>query len=448
MCRNCIPIIDCYLTDKDGNIISPYAPNAIIYTEISKRNNHAKKQVKLPSGELIILDKVIVSIKGYVVLTIGVNKISPPIPFEAIKQLYIYAPQGTNLNFKVKDFNCWVIPFFIKDSYIFDKVKIVINIDTLADTKAKVDLLVPEINFSSFSLENMICINVNKIFDSARFQSEITVLYIRELLKADIYQYNTLSDGIKKSYTNKDELVEYGNRGILSPNEVSYYNLFVNGILQPKTNYIVEKGLLLLETDDSPHTNAPVLITFVTFKGKANEILNVESYQYNTISDGVKKEFSNDDELKIYGDKGILDPNEVSYLNLYINSVLQPKTNYIVKKGLLKLVTIDIPLKGAPIILEFLTIKDSNNQIIRASTYQYNTIADEKKIYSNQDELTMYGNKGILDPELTSYQNLFVNGVIQPSINYMVQKGSLTLNTEDIPLEGAPIILQFITSFL
>lgn len=60
----------------------------------------------------------------------------------------------------------------------------------------------------------------------------------------------------------------------------------------------------------------------------------------------------------------------------------------------------------------------------------------------------MYGNKGILNPELSSYQNLYVNGVLQPHVNYTVQTGMLTLQTEDTPLKGAPIVLQFVSLYL
>ena len=71
-------------------------------------------------------------------------------------------------------------------------------------------------------------------------------MFSKKLLHADVYQYNTLSDGIKKIYTSNDELKEYGSRGILNPDTVSYYNLFINGVLQPKINYEIQKDLLLL----------------------------------------------------------------------------------------------------------------------------------------------------------------------------------------------------------
>lgn len=195
--------------------------------------------------------------------------------------------------------------------------------------------------------------------------------------------------------------------------------------------------------------NTIVMVAEITgsFYEKNNKILNSEHYQYNTVSDGVKKEFTNDDELIIYGNQGIPDSNEVSFFNLFINGVLQPETNYIVETGLLTLTIVNIPEEGVPIILEYLIIKDESDQLLKAEIYQYNTLANGEKIYTNADELTMYGDKGILDPEQTSYQNLFVNAVIQPSINYIVKTGILMLEVEYVPIEGTPISIQFISLF-
>ena len=60
---------------------------------------------------------------------------------------------------------------------------------------------------------------------------------VKNLLHADTYQYNALSDGVKRIYTNNDELTQYGDKGILDPNDVSSFGLFINGVLQPKVNY-------------------------------------------------------------------------------------------------------------------------------------------------------------------------------------------------------------------
>lgn len=97
------------------------------------------------------------------------------------------------------------------------------------------------------------------------------------LLNADVYQYNTLSDGVKKIYTNDDELIQYGNRGILDPSEVSYFGLFVNGVLQPKANYEIQKGLLLLKTEDVPIKGSAIIISFITFKDKSSKSTKLNS---------------------------------------------------------------------------------------------------------------------------------------------------------------------------
>lgn len=88
----------------------------------------------------------------------------------------------------------------------------------------------------------------------------------KNILKADICQYNTLSDGVKKVYTNDDELIKYGSRGILDPDDVSYYELFINGVLQPRVNYEIQKGILILKTEDVPIKDSPIIISFITFE--------------------------------------------------------------------------------------------------------------------------------------------------------------------------------------
>jgi hypothetical protein len=89
------------------------------------------------------------------------------------------------------------------------------------------------------------------------------------------------------------------------------------------------------------------------------KIAKVDTYQYNAISDGVSFEYTDADELTAYGDRGILDPNQVSYVNLFINGVLQPPITYELKKGYLRLKTEDVPIEGVAIILQFITIYHS-----------------------------------------------------------------------------------------
>ncbi len=106
-------------------------------------------------------------------------------------------------------------------------------------------------------------------------------------------------------------------------------------MLQPETNYKIKEGLLTLNTKNIPIKNSPIIIPFVTFKNIDGSIIKGETYQYNTLSDGLKRVFTNKDEFCTYGNKGILDPEEVSFYNLFINGVMQPKINYTLKNGLL-----------------------------------------------------------------------------------------------------------------
>lgn len=71
-----------------------------------------------------------------------------------------------------------------------------------------------------------------------------------------------------------------------------------------------------------------------------------------------------------------------------------------------------------------------------------------RKIYTNQDGIEEYGITTIQSPDEVSYINLFINGMLQPTVNYKIERGRLILLTEDIPLKGTIILLQFISIFL
>ncbi|MEH7373291.1 DUF4183 domain-containing protein, partial [Priestia megaterium] len=73
--------------------------------------------------------------------------------------------------------------------------------------------------------------------------------------------YFTFSDGQRLEYLNSDGVPQYGDAKILSPNKVSYINLFINGILQPQSTYTVEEGKLTLE--ESPSKDVPITLQFI-----------------------------------------------------------------------------------------------------------------------------------------------------------------------------------------
>ncbi|MEK3887758.1 DUF4183 domain-containing protein [Bacillus sp. FSL K6-3431] len=94
----------------------------------------------------------------------------------------------------------------------------------------------------------------------------------------------------------------------------------------------------------------------VPFQCTNQGILKVDNYQYYAVSDGIKSVYTNEDELTEYGSQGILDPATVSFINLFINGMLQPQNQYTVKSGKLIFISGDVPEAGSPIILQFVRI--------------------------------------------------------------------------------------------
>ncbi|PAE21497.1 hypothetical protein CHH80_06240 [Bacillus sp. 7504-2] len=83
--------------------------------------------------------------------------------------------------------------------------------------------------------------------------------------KVEVYEYYTVSDGESKSYKEVDGIPELGKQVILAPSQVSYMNLFINGVLQPKDCYAVQKGEITLKTEDVPPKGAPVILQMLKF---------------------------------------------------------------------------------------------------------------------------------------------------------------------------------------
>lgn len=82
----------------------------------------------------------------------------------------------------------------------------------------------------------------------------------------------------------------------------------------------------------------------------------VEVFEFYAVSNGDCRIFKDDDGITEVGNQVILDPSMVSYMNLFINGVLQPKENYDVQSGVIKLKTEDLPQKGAPVILQMFKV--------------------------------------------------------------------------------------------
>jgi len=102
------------------------------------------------------------------------------------------------------------------------------------------------------------------------------------------------------------------------------------------------------------------LITFVQFGAINNSAIPIPLKTTNllffTYSDGQRFVYKNADGIEEYGITNIMSPNEVSYINLFINGIMQPTVNYKVEEGKLTLLTDDVPMKGVVIILQFISI--------------------------------------------------------------------------------------------
>lgn len=77
---------------------------------------------------------------------------------------------------------------------------------------------------------------------------------------------------------------------------------------------------------------------------------------YFTFSDGQKLVYTNSDGKPLLGTTQILPPGEVSYMNLFINGMIQPQTEYQVTAGQLTLLGPEPPFEGVPIVLQFIII--------------------------------------------------------------------------------------------
>lgn len=97
-------------------------------------------------------------------------------------------------------------------------------------------------------------------------------------------------------------------------------------------------------------------ITINVFPATTPGPIGVETVQYIAYSQEGKNVYTNSDALKQYGSNDILNPTEVSNINLFVNGVLQPPSIYEVDEGILRLKSSDLPPEGAPIILLFVIL--------------------------------------------------------------------------------------------
>ena len=60
--------IECYLTDRYGNILNPYTPGSISYSDVTRFLKTGSQRVRMPSGKYVRMYQFVVYIQGYLSL--------------------------------------------------------------------------------------------------------------------------------------------------------------------------------------------------------------------------------------------------------------------------------------------------------------------------------------------------------------------------------------------
>jgi len=85
-------------------------------------------------------------------------------------------------------------------------------------------------------------------------------VYVHLPKKIVVIEYFAIADGTKNIFTEEEGVKELGKQKILAPSKLSYMNLFINAVLQPKENYEVKQGMICLKTEDVPICGATVVL--------------------------------------------------------------------------------------------------------------------------------------------------------------------------------------------
>ncbi|CQR48056.1 hypothetical protein BN1058_02398 [Paraliobacillus sp. PM-2] len=103
-------IVSCFLSDSNGDPIDPFDPSSNLCQEMNGNSDKRKNvPVILPSGEEIVLQKVIIQKSGYIVVKVSNGRntcFSDPIPFNKTEDILLCAPEGTTVDCRITDFEC------------------------------------------------------------------------------------------------------------------------------------------------------------------------------------------------------------------------------------------------------------------------------------------------------------------------------------------------------
>lgn len=424
------PSYRCYLSDRDGNALCPEAPGSILYRDLSFPYCYGERQALLLSGKVVPFASAAVWVGGYV--TVSKGAFIRTIPFRTVQCISLPFPPSAALHFETRGFRCRALRAGVSPSVRAEFAQVLICIESSVFPS-------PSGRWDTVSRAE------GGDYENTVFRSDLHILCRLSPLLTEVSQYHALGDGEKRIYTNADELREYGCGGILSPCSVSLYRLFVNGVLQPQVNYSLEEGRLEFKTEDVPAEGVPLSLSFLRIADGDDQKLEAKTDFYVTASDGIKRSYTDGDAWLEYGAKGIPDPDEVSYWNLFVNGVLQPPSAYRMEKGKLELC--EPPGDGEIVLLESVLVWAPSGRLLEAVSCQYIARSRGCRLFTNQDASRPYASSGISPPLLSSYQDIFVNGALQPTRTYRVRDGCLAFVTDDVPSPGEPVTQQAVSVF-
>lgn len=247
-----------------------------------------------------------------------------------------------------------------------------------------------------------------------------------------------VADGLTTSFTDENALASYNSVSIPDPSEVSYANLYVNGVLQPPHSYAYKRGEVTLLTEDIPLKGVPVILQFHSFYSSTlmNDLVPVQQQFFFTAGNGCDSLFH----LDFPFERALLQ-------QLYVNGCIQPSSIYQAD-SLLTIYALDPPPLHHPVIFQRIVLA-STARINKAYGFSEMYIAFSdgvKRRYTDQEASLIDRSRAILDPNQFTLVNVYVNGMIQPPPTYFLKEGEL-LFVDDPPLVNSPIIVEYIAIF-
>ena len=414
----------CYLSDRNGTALNPYAPDSIRYKNLSGAGDYGEQPVLGQLGEIRTCATAAVLLEGYITLCACAGRLLRIVPFRSIRTVLLpFQPSGP-LVFRTIGFRCKAAAVCVPDNPLADDAEITIRVES-------------GVSFSGGPDGGPL----NTVFRSC-----ICLPCCLPPLHFSTHQYQATGDGTRRVYTNADQNLTYGCTEIPDPDSVSFCRLFVNGVLQPQAAYALKRGRLEFLTEDVPPDGVPITLFFAELMCRDRRKVTVESGYYVTASDGVRSLYTDGDAWIPYSSGGIPAPREVSCWNLYVNGVLQPQETYQMEQGLLRLCA--VPGKGEPIVLEFMRVRVPSGRLLGGLVLQYVAYAKGCHVFTDRDAASIYDSSRIVLPPFSSYQNVYVNSVVQPRFVYRVGAGRLVFVSSDAPAVGQPVTQQSTGIFL